>query len=166
LPYFSLFFLQVHAAMAESLRSFIPFYPLNFCKDFFMSEHATTRLGSPHQDALAKPKVMRRPAQFSGTAASTHPTDAVPPALLTIRPLTPIMPSAAIPAPLPWQHDGRFAIALLSAVLVFNIAVYYALSHSKASDPARRATTASTRASNAQNVHILDDSKSVALIEP
>lgn len=131
-----------------------------------MSEHAATRLGNTPHEALPKPKVMRRPAQFSTSAASPLLADTIPPALLTIRPLSPTAPAAVASPALAWQHDSRFAIALLSVVLVFNVAVYYALSHSKASSPSRHTSTAGAHSAIAPDVHILDDSKSVALIEP
>ena len=73
-------------------------------------------------DGVAKPKVMRRPAQFSKPAARLEP------ALTSDTRIEAEVPSAPTGAPhapslRPWQDDARFAVALLTIIMLFNLAL-------------------------------------------
>lgn len=64
--------------------------------------------------AAARPKIMRRPAHFSGPPTQDTPT---PP---------PTTPAKAASAPItvgmrPWQEDGRFGLALVVILLMVNL---------------------------------------------
>lgn len=80
---------------------------------------------TPDEDATAaRPKVMRRPAQFSKAA---------PPAMADT-PHLPIPVAPEPPAPRamrshPWQEDGRFGLALVAILLAVNLALMLWLPH-------------------------------------
>lgn len=72
-------------------------------------------------DAQARPKIMRRPAQFSNTGAQIIP-HSLPLNMPNIT--TDMAPSTPIPQPpRAWQDDGRFAITLLALVIGINLLV-------------------------------------------
>lgn len=74
-----------------------------------------------------KPKIMRRPAQFSTptlTTANTSTPD------LHLDAPQPVPQHLAAPMPRPWQDDPRFAIALLAIVIIVNVALSLWLSPS------------------------------------
>lgn len=88
-----------------------------------MTERATTSL-TPSATILApegaaRPKVMRRPAHFAGSAPET--SNVVPMAVMRVEPLIPETTPALIPAVThSWQDDGRFGIALIALLLLIN----------------------------------------------
>lgn len=69
-------------------------------------------------ELMVRPKVMRRPAQFS----VVEKLPPIPPAPLM---LVPHNAPAIIAAPQarPWQDDGRFALVLLGLIIFMNLAV-------------------------------------------
>ena len=75
---------------------------------------------APHEEASAKPKVLRRPAQFSRKAAL--PVEPAAPHLADI-PVPAMAPRshAATPATPHWQEDGRFGMTMVAVVLVVNV---------------------------------------------
>jgi hypothetical protein len=66
-------------------------------------------------EGSARPKIMRRPAQFSGSLPAAIP------ALPAIA-AAPTKPETAPTRPA-WQDDGRFGVALVLSILVVNIAL-------------------------------------------
>lgn len=78
---------------------------------------------TPPQDAAApqvKPKILRRPAQFSSPAAPSHDS-ATPDLRLNAPPLASQHATTSLPRP--WQDDPRFAIALLAIIIIVNVAL-------------------------------------------
>jgi hypothetical protein len=89
----------------------------------------------PATEPLARPKVMRRPSQFSSapTAVFTPPRDPEPTPNLADERLpepTPALP-ALLPAPRGWQDDARFGLVLVLALVVVNAALMLWLPHLK-----------------------------------
>lgn len=94
-----------------------------------MSDTSKTVPASPTANATetaARPKVLRRPTQFSHKAAP-------PPAPAISLPPLPAAPPAARPATLPtvigtsWQEDGRFGALLILIVLLVNVLLAFTL---------------------------------------
>lgn len=89
------------------------------------SNAPTASTVAPSADGAVRPKVMRRPAQFSTPASNLR----VPPTLPLEQRLDaalrePAAPAVqATPSARAWQDDGRFAVALLAIVIVVNVAV-------------------------------------------
>lgn len=83
---------------------------------------ATADDASPREVAApqVKPKILRRPAQFSSPAAPSHDRATPDLRLDTAAPAAPLTTS---PLPRPWQDDPRFAIALLTIIIVVNLAL-------------------------------------------
>ncbi|MFM9889685.1 MAG: hypothetical protein ACKVOE_03435 [Rickettsiales bacterium] len=80
---------------------------------------------TPDDDqAAVRPKVMRRPAQFS------QPT---PPVVaetqLAALPVVSEPSLARLPRTYPWQDDGRFGLALVAILVVVNLALLLWLPH-------------------------------------
>ncbi|MFZ4541872.1 MAG: hypothetical protein ACOYNL_08730 [Rickettsiales bacterium] len=107
-------------------------------------------------ESMARPKVLRRPAQFSKT-------------YIPSRLPTPIAPNLAAPDPAPvapiqrlWQDDGRFAITLFIIVVLVNVAVTSWLStmeHLTITMPSATSTISGTDESpDDTTVHILNES--------
>lgn len=127
-----------------------------------MSEPAFLQPARTAPESQAKPKVMRRPSQFSSAtpAKIQAPTPVVEPMLFA--PLTPAQPAVTtIHEPSPWQNDGRFALALLVIVLVVNVTLYYALRQLAPAATQTVLVQSATAATGA--VNILDDSKSTVI---
>jgi len=71
-------------------------------------------------DGQARPKIMRRPAQFSTTNAEIIPHGILHP-MPNITAEAPLLPN---PTPeRSWQDDGRFALTLLAIVISINLAL-------------------------------------------
>ncbi len=85
---------------------------------------AAERLSSePAAEPPVRPKLSRRPAQFSAPAATLKILPALPlDAATNDR-------NAPPPAHKAWQDDGRFALALLTIVIAMNVAVTFWLSY-------------------------------------
>lgn len=67
-----------------------------------------------------KPKILRRPAQFSSPATPLSPSHTPD---LRIDTSQAMPQQAAIALPRPWQDDPRFAIALLAIIITVNVAL-------------------------------------------
>jgi hypothetical protein len=96
-------------------------------------------------EAAARPKIMRRPPQFSS------PTNVIinqEPALN--------LPSLTQPevVPLPWQDDGRFAIALVFLLVVINV---LAVAWLVPSTPVAKSTFTTTQKAATPVVTILNE---------
>jgi hypothetical protein len=131
-----------------------------------MIERAATRLESSSPESLAKPKVMRRPAQFSGSLSPAITDIDITPPPAPSRSVAAIATGQPAQESLPWQHDGRFALALLAVVLFVNVAVYFTLTMVSHHSTAQGTHAQSTHGKNDSGIHILDDSRSVAVVEP
>jgi hypothetical protein len=131
-----------------------------------MIERAATRLESSSPESLAKPKVMRRPAQFSGSVSPAVTDIDITPAPAPSRSFAALTNSQPAQDSLPWQHDGRFALALLAVVLFVNVAVYFTLTMVSHHSSTQGVHTQSAHGKNDSGIHILDDSRSVALVKP
>lgn len=99
--------------------------------------HKIAVSASVASDNTVRPKVMRRPAQFSPTSAS--PTITSQALVLAMDP--PAEKPARSPA---WQDDMRFAIALLAIIIFVNLAVMFWLSRMPAQTPEVTRITQST----------------------
>lgn len=82
---------------------------------------------SPAHPSLARPKVLRRPTQFSGSTPVTEDlrAESTSDVVIAAFPLTERTqtkkPQATRPfAHRAWQDDGRFAITLLAVVVIVN----------------------------------------------
>lgn len=78
---------------------------------------------APHEETSAKPKVLRRPAQFSrkGAATPEQPAPHLAEAALPTMPhVSPRMPTASVTSP-HWQEDGRFGMTMVAVVLAVNV---------------------------------------------
>lgn len=87
----------------------------------------------PTAEPLARPKVMRRPTQFSSAPAPVFtPPPAPTPNLADERLPEPksTLP-AATPAPRGWQDDARFGLLLVLTLVVVNAALMLWLPHLK-----------------------------------
>lgn len=83
--------------------------------------------GTPaSSDMVARPKVMRRPSQFSQPASvlRSEPARAIE-TRLDAPPTrdAATAPTQGAPTLRPWQEDGRFAVALLAIVIAVNVLV-------------------------------------------
>lgn len=97
-----------------------------------MNQRAKLRIESPAAPAnapltetenVARPKVLRRPAQFSQPATPAHPK-LQPPIDIRLDAPARDTPTAAAPiAQRNWQDDGRFAVALLAIIIMVNVIV-------------------------------------------
>jgi hypothetical protein len=96
-------------------------------------EHATTSADTHNGDSTARPKISKRPAQFSSPAARASSVTALAPLLTPEAPMS--APATAASAHKPWQDDGRFAVALLTIVLLVNLIVSYWLSQVQPATP-------------------------------
>ena len=92
-----------------------------------MRDQATTRkfseptlVSSAPAEAPARPKVLRRPAQFSSSATSNVITPIVVPPTTKLDDMPDVTPVAPRPA---WQDDGRFAVMLLAIIILMNVVV-------------------------------------------
>ena len=76
-------------------------------------------------EPIARPKVMRRPPQFSSpTSATRQPATILADQHLDAPALDAAMPTTpASSITRPWQDDGRFAVALLAIVITVNVMV-------------------------------------------
>lgn len=71
-------------------------------------------------EANARPKVLRRPAHFSGSPAlSLPPVEDIPKIIVP----TAKLPVPAAPAPPLWQEDGRFGAWMVLILIVANLGV-------------------------------------------
>lgn len=91
-----------------------------------MSNAVPPSTGSEPQ---ARPKVMRRPPQFSRKPEIAAPLAAAP--ISTADPLPAMAPPAAPRASFQpgWQEDGRFGVLVIACLLLFNILLAFTLAN-------------------------------------
>ena len=77
-----------------------------------------------------RPKVLRRPAQFSSPATTSKVVS-----LPGTRQELPIERPSVTPSPRIWQDDGQFGIALIVLLLLVNGAAAFWLSHTPTNTP-------------------------------
>lgn len=86
---------------------------------------------SAASEPQARPKVLRRPAQFS-RKADPLVSDAAPistPAAPSLSPV-PVSTARSIVKFAPgWQDDGRFGVAIIFCLVLFNVVLAFTLSH-------------------------------------
>jgi hypothetical protein len=81
-------------------------------------------------DAVAKPKVLRRPPQFS------HRRESDSTALVTDPPITEKKNALTVRLPiLPWQEDGRFGVALIATIALANLVLALLLTRQPTTEP-------------------------------
>lgn len=94
-----------------------------------MPEHAAARSDARDLGITPKPKVLRRPANLSNMVAELHPETKKPRAI--VRNENPSAsahsPLRAIAAKSPWYQDQQFTGFLVVAILLINVAFYFAL---------------------------------------
>lgn len=73
-------------------------------------------------EGVAKPKIMRRPAQFSKPAIRHDPAASAD-TRIEANAATSASTAPHTPALRPWQDDARFAFALLAIVIIVNLAL-------------------------------------------
>ena len=115
-----------------------------------LAPQATTP--TPGNELAVRPKVLRRPAHFNAKASIVEPASA--PILVPFQPVPPAAEKTA-PAFRAWQDDGKFAITLLTLVILVNIAVSAWLA---AISPEKAVTAQSAPIAAAPAVHVLDSS--------
>lgn len=103
----------------------------------------------PYTLAVVRPKILRRPAQFSGEIPAGK-------VLTALRLAAPMPIVAATPASKPWQDDGRFAVALLTIIILMNVLVTLWLAHITRQQTSNT-TPAPHHTVTSGSVHVLDD---------
>ena len=105
-------------------------------------------------ESAMRPKVLRRPAQFSAPAAASNVVS-----LPGTRQELPMERPPVAPSPRVWQDDGHFGIALMVLLLVVNGAAALWLSHTPKDALIITQSPSAPSSSNAEGpgVHVLGE---------